>query len=325
MAAKSKTPDNTYGIGAVAKITGLTDHTIRVWERRYRAVVTKRLTNGRRVFTAADVEKLGLLKALTDRGMAISSIARQSIDELRAQARESGEIASSLVPAGLRAAVIGDFLPEQLRMAGDEGSAVEITVADSDPERFIADIKRHEIDVVVMETAVLDAASLRQFAALLRAGQSARGVLVYRFGRTSDVEKARASNIVLLRSPVTTDELLAAVVRACATRKRTRKRPVPVAHESQWRFDGPVAPRRFTPQQLSSLANITSTVECECPQQLAELVGDLTAFEVYSGNCASKNDEDAALHRYLHQTTAQARALIEEALERVAVAEGLRF
>ena len=325
MAAKSRTPDNTYGIGAVAKITGLTDHTIRVWERRYRAVVTKRLKNGRRVFTAADVEKLGLLKALTDKGMAISSIARQSVDELRAQARESGEIASSLVPAGLRAAVIGDFLPEQLRVAGDQSSAVEITVADSDPERFIADIKRQEIDVVVMETAVLDATSLRQLAAFLSAGRSARGVLVYRFGRRSDVEKARASSFVVLRSPVTTDELLAAIVRAFANRKRTRTRRAPVANETHWRFDGPVAPRRFTPQQLSRLANVTSTVECECPQQLSQLVADLTAFEVYSGNCASRNDEDAALHRYLHQTTAQARALIEEALERVAVAEGLRI
>ena len=36
-------------------------------------------------------------------------------------------------------------------------------------------------------------------------------------------------------------------------------------------------------------------------------------------------EEDAALHRYLHQTTAQARALIEVALQRVAEAEGLEY
>jgi DNA-binding transcriptional MerR regulator len=57
-----------YGIGAVAKLTGLTDHTIRVWERRYAAVVTTRAPNGRRQYTESDVEKLGLLKSLTDRG-----------------------------------------------------------------------------------------------------------------------------------------------------------------------------------------------------------------------------------------------------------------
>ena len=42
-----------YGIGAVAKLTGLTDHTIRVWERRYAAVVAGRAANGRREYTAA--------------------------------------------------------------------------------------------------------------------------------------------------------------------------------------------------------------------------------------------------------------------------------
>ena len=30
--------EQSYGIGAVAKLTGLTDHTIRVWEKRYEAV-----------------------------------------------------------------------------------------------------------------------------------------------------------------------------------------------------------------------------------------------------------------------------------------------
>ena len=58
---------------------------------------------------------------------------------------------------------------------------------------------------------------------------------------------------------------------------------------------------------------------------LAQLVGDLTAFEIYSASCANRDEEDAALHRYLHHTTARARALIEEALERVATAEGIEY
>ena len=56
-------PDESrlYGIGAVSRLTGLTDHTIRVWERRYSAVVTARAPNGRRQYTEADVQKLCLL------------------------------------------------------------------------------------------------------------------------------------------------------------------------------------------------------------------------------------------------------------------------
>ena len=53
-----------YGIGAVARLTGLSDHTIRVWERRYGAVVAARSASGRRVYVAEDVEKLRLLKLL---------------------------------------------------------------------------------------------------------------------------------------------------------------------------------------------------------------------------------------------------------------------
>ena len=77
--ARTRTPKDGYAIGAVARITGLTDHTIRVWERRYKAVVARRSETGRRIYTAANVEKLGLLKQLTDKGIAISKIATKNL------------------------------------------------------------------------------------------------------------------------------------------------------------------------------------------------------------------------------------------------------
>ena len=90
-------------------------------------------------------------------------------------------------------------------------------------------------------------------------------------------------------------------------------------------MSGTVAPRRFNAQQLANLARITSSIVCECPQHLAQLVTDLSAFEIYSANCVSRGDDDEALHRYLHKTTAAARAMIEAALERVAKAENLSY
>jgi hypothetical protein len=47
----------------------------------------------------------------------------------------------------------------------------------------------------------------------------------------------------------------------------------------------------------------------------------LTAFEIYSAQCSNRDAEDAALHHYLHQTTARARELIEIALAKVVEAE----
>ena len=88
----------TYTIGAAARLTGLTTHTLRSWERRYGAVAVERGSNGRRFYRPADIEKLSLLRALTDRGRAISSIASLNIEELRDQAREYREMQMVAAP-----------------------------------------------------------------------------------------------------------------------------------------------------------------------------------------------------------------------------------
>jgi len=66
-----------------------------------------------------------------------------------------------------------------------------------------------------------------------------------------------------------------------------------------------------------------TTVACECPKHLAELLIQLGQFEAYSAECASRDAQDAALHRHLQRVSGQARLLLEDALARVAEAEGL--
>ena len=104
-------------------------------------------------------------------------------------------------------------------------------------------------------------------------------------------------------------------------------RPGPAGETSapEWEFSEPIPARRFSSAQLTTPGRASTEIDCECPHHLAQLVGDLTAFEIYSASCENRDDQDAALHRYLHQTTARARALIEEALERVAIAEGIDY
>ncbi len=326
MAAKAS-KEELYGIGAVARLTGLTDHTIRVWERRYSAVVAQRAPNGRRVYSPADVEKLGLLKRLTDQGLSIGQIAAHSVDELREQAQSLNEFASTPAPDHIGVAILGDFLPNQFAAHEQDLAPVDVLVADNNRDRFVADLTRQSIDVVVLESPVLDKEVSKRLLDYMKQAGAARGVIVYGFGRARDIESARDSRIVVLRSPVDVDEVLAAVLRAYTPgkRARSRKAPRPDGSAVEWDFGGPVAPRRFNNQQLTSLAQASTAIDCECPHHLAQLVGDLTAFEVYSANCANRDEEDAALHRYLHQTTAQARALIEIALERVAKAEGIEY
>lgn len=325
MGSTSKKEDTRYGIGAVARLTGLTDHTIRVWERRYKAVVAERTASGRRAYTSADTEKLGLLKNLTDQGIAISQIAGNSIDELRALARDMTTAAPAAAPSQIRAAILGDFLPGQFAV-GDDGSAVTFVAAAASRDRLLADLRHETADVLVYETATLDAGTLGSVRDILDDGGIERAVVVYGFGRRQDEDRLRDASIAVLRSPVTADDVLAAIARTYVP--STRHKPAPdtaddAAGDSDWNVSGDVAPRRYNQQQLAALAATSTAVDCECPQHLAQLVRDLSAFEVYSDQCANRNDDDEALHRYLHHTTSRARALIETALHKVAVAEGI--
>jgi len=321
-------PDDSrlYGIGAVARLTGLTDHTIRVWERRYSVVTTARAPNGRRQYTEADVQKLGLLRLLTDRGESIGRIAGDSIQELRQRVDSLRDLSVGAKPASMSVAVLGDFLPRQLLEHKGGTAPLEIRIADSSRERFAADLRQHPVDIVVLERPVLDAETLAEAREHLADSGSSQGVIVYSFGRTRDVEAAAEQGIVALRAPVGIDELRDAAARSVLPGGRTERdsRPpdeVPVP----WEFSGPVATRRFSPQQLANLASVPNDVECECPKHLAQLVSDLSAFEIYSDRCANRDDEDAAMHRYLHRMTAEARALVEMALDKLAEAEGLSY
>ncbi len=316
-----------YGIGAVAKLTGLNHHTIRVWERRYGAVVAERAPNGRRLYGPDDVEKLALLKRLTDEGLAIGQISGDSIDELRKRTENLAEIAKTPIPERIGVAILGDFLPGQVAENRLDLAPVEVLVSDSNSDRFDADLSAHEVDAIVLETPVLDSDVTARLSDYVKRSNAACGVIVYSFGRMQDVDLARDSRIAVLRAPVDLEELRAAVIRAYQPGARPGRKtaPEPAASSAGWDFSEPLAPRRFSSSQLATLARASTAIDCECPQHLAQLVGDLTAFEVYSANCANRDEDDAALHRYLHKTTAQARALIEIALERVAEAEGIRY
>ncbi len=328
MVQPSDDDSQRYGIGAVARLTGLTDHTIRVWERRYNAVIADRAPNGRRAYTPADVEKLGLLKRLTDAGIGISQIANDNIDELRARVEDMSGIAGLTRPERVGVAVLGDHLPDRLHAHTRELDPVELLVADSSRERFLADLQRQKPDVVLLEAPVLDSTTIERFSDLQKSSGARGGVIIYSFAAAQDVERARRSGFVVVRGPADVDEARASILRAAAADVDAPGRASQVSEPDSigdWHFSGPIAPRQFSQQQLAKLASASTAIDCECPHHLAHLVSDLSAFEIYSAGCANRNEDDAALHRYLHQTTAQARALIEIALKRVAEAEGLDY
>ena len=71
-----------YAIRYVSQRTGLTPHVIRAWEKRYRAVVPHRSPKNRRLYSEDDVQRLELLKKITDIGHTISQVAQLDSTEL---------------------------------------------------------------------------------------------------------------------------------------------------------------------------------------------------------------------------------------------------
>jgi MerR family transcriptional regulator, light-induced transcriptional regulator len=71
-----------YRIGTLARLTGVTTHAIRIWERRYGALAPARTPGGARLYTDADVQRLRVIKKLLERGYTISSVARLDMEAL---------------------------------------------------------------------------------------------------------------------------------------------------------------------------------------------------------------------------------------------------
>ena len=81
--AQSDPPDTpTFPIGVVSRRTGLPPATLRVWERRYGAVVPLRSEKGTRVYTEAHIERLSLLRRVLAGGWRIGQVATLELDRL---------------------------------------------------------------------------------------------------------------------------------------------------------------------------------------------------------------------------------------------------
>jgi len=76
-------------VGMVSRLTGLSAHVLRIWEKRYGAVVPQRTEAGGRLYSDADVRRLTLLKNLVDVGHSIGVIARLADEELEAMSPRS--------------------------------------------------------------------------------------------------------------------------------------------------------------------------------------------------------------------------------------------
>ena len=321
--------------GAVARMLRMPVATLRVWERRYGLTQPALSPAGQRRYSADDVRRLAWLKQLTDLGHAIGSLAGldmvqlQRVASTHAQAlattKKDTRMESATQPPvrSWRVAVIGAALGRRLQrpaLLRRLHGAVVLSGPFDNAAQAGAALRASDVDAVLVQEPQLQPNWLE---AIDAAAPSLAGVpkaVLYSFATDAVCEALASSGTALLREPQP-DAVLAQWLSTLSTTTTTvvqqagAGKTLPVTESTP--------PRRWDDAALVDFAGRSSTIACECPRHLAELLLQLAHFEAYSAECEHRTVGDAEIHAYLREEASAARARFEAALEHVALHEGL--
>ena len=313
--------------------------TLRIWEQRYRAVGPITAPSGHRLYSAADVQRVLLLRQLTLQGHAIGSIA--PLDAAKLQQVASTHVASpagrSVRPvrqaAALRLTVVGQALALRLRrpaVVQHLAHPWQVTAVFESLAEAAQAASGTAADLLLWQAPGLQASALPELQAAQTAWRARQVVVTYRFAGAAATGAFAAAGALVVREPSDDDALgawvaslqdsLASGAEAPDTEEPDRQ-PVP-RDSAEWAA-GDVTPRRYDDTALTAIAGLSLAIACECPRHVAELLMQLSNFETYSADCANRSPADAQLHAYLRRVAGTSRGLFEAALERVARHEGL--
>jgi len=304
-----------YNIGVVVRRTNIHPETLRVWERRYELIVPDRSETGRRLYSEGDIRKLQLVKQLTELGHGVSSLAKLSSDELLERLTASHhQGAQRETRSGLkcRVAFVGDAL--RVRYGRHLLYYKDIDIVGS---MIPGSSTSHaQADVVIIDLSTINEESHALIEQYCTDSGASAAVVVFNFATRKAISELESAGIVCLKGALSAAE----IYRACMSLMQPLFNAASLTDQQT---DEESTPPRFDKDQLSHIATLSSAIACECPNHLAELIINLTAFEHYSLECANRNEDDARLHLQLNQSTAAARMILEESLARLIEIEGI--
>ena len=307
--------DARYRIGAVCRQTGISQHVLRMWEKRYSVVVPERSETDRRLYRDSDIARLTLLKHLVDQGHAIGTIAQLDDAELERRLQQSAGALHTAAAAEKPALML--FGASLVATFDDFNASDTFTLSGhyDDISEFTADKTDKRLDVAVIQWSSLQADSAIEITRLANRLNTRHLIVVYDYAPRKVLQRLVNNRITALRSPLDIAALEAVVAWRFGLATQQQKSPEDLIT---------AAPsRQFNDRELAFLMAQSSAIACECPMHLAQLISKLVNFEAYSAECESRNAEDAALHNCLYNTTSRARSMMEQALLRVVELENL--
>lgn len=332
----------SYRSGAAARLSGVPVETLRVWERRYGVTDPSRSERGQRQYSFEDVRRLGLIKQLVDAGNSIGAVAHLDLQQLLGMLSAVANLpaAQSQVQLGnglLRIALIGVMMRQALINLDPEYSKLSLVQTAHNLKQAAAQLKDVKVDVLVVEQGELTAPE--ELIPLLnlaqQACQASAVLILYRFASSDAIRQLRTAGFHVARIPADMLEIdhlcrvaLARALTLAEQQQRSgqkRKVGLKPGDSSRTKRNHSIPDRLLDDEQLMLIAKSAASIHCECPRHLVDLLQMLTSFERYSAQCENRNEDDAKLHRDLHHTAAHARSALEQALVRVAQAEGVPY
>jgi DNA-binding transcriptional MerR regulator len=322
--------------GAVARMLRMPVATLRIWERRYGLTHAARSPSGQRLYSADDVRRLALVKQLTELGHAIGSLAPLNVQQLQrvaathartvaATQRRSEAVDADPVPPprAWRLAVIGAGLGARLKrpaLLRRLGRPLQLLGPFDDAAQAAAAVRGTDVDAVLIHEPQLHEGWLAAIDAAAPGLAAVPKAVFYGFAADAVCEALASAGTALLREPQP-DAVLAQwlhMLSSAGANRSTQPAAGPLAPSTE-----PVPTRRWDDASLAEFAGRSSTIACECPRHVAELLVQLSHFEAYSTACEHRSAADAELHALLGRVAAASRARFEAALEHVALHEGL--
>jgi DNA-binding transcriptional MerR regulator len=270
-----------------------------------------------------DLLRATLLKQLSDQGYAISTIAPLAVAELNdLRQKQSGQKASATSTTHSRSvslAIVGLALAGQVENNAFATHLQNVQLAATGVYQSLESARQTppttSPDIFLLKINTLHEIVVHEILQAARAMRASQIVVLYNYGREQVVRTMRELGMIVRREPVS-DYELAELINSVLVVDATQQL-------SETSTSITIPARKYSDQVLKKISGISTNVLCECPRHVAEIIAQLASFEQYSQECLNTSAEDAHLHAYLSSVSGSARALFEQALEKVARHEGI--
>ena len=321
--ATTTTTSPLFRIGTVSKTTGIPVSTLRIWETRYGAFSPVKTDGNQRLFEEHDVSKAILLKQLSTEGHSISAIANLDVAQLRRMSNLQNHAQQKRphLDEPLNLTVVGLSLANRIESkkfaASLKQNKIKVTDVLTDLATATTSKLSKQSHVLLIKVNTLQTTVHSTIQALIHKHKFAQTIVIYNFAPETVVQAMKFSGLIVRREPISDSEL-AELIQSVLFVDPARAQEFGTSSTV-------IASRKYSDETLARVAGISTNVLCECPRHVAELISQLASFEEYSQECLNKNADDAHLHAYLRSISGSARSLFENALEKIALHEGIEL